>query len=132
MNNNFPSSNGHISITRGRVDNVEVYDVTKEELELIIESKGGNLESSFAFSSFSIAITSLAALFSSDFIQYPNARIIFISLVICGIVLGSYFIYASWRSKKPIERLISKIKSRLNGPSSHQSSSKDVNDEIVE
>ena len=127
--NNLPSGNGHIPVRRGKVDSVDLYEVRKDELELITEGNHGALQLNFAIFLFSMAFTSFAALLVSDFSKSVAAQIVFIIVTILGCVLGSYFMFAWKQSRKPIKKVITEIKNRLNGKPAYQQNPEDVENE---
>ena len=111
-----PSNDGEtLRVNRGRVDSVDVYEVKENELETLEQGVRANLQFGFAIFLFSAALTCVAALSTSNF-KWEVVKIIFICLSIIGIVLGVFFIWSWWRTRKSVSKVISTIRNRIDRP----------------
>ena len=99
-------------INRGRVDSVNLYEVKENELETLEQGVVANLQFGFAIFLFSVALTCIAALATSNF-KWDIVKIIFICLSIIGIVLGVFFMWGWARTRKSVSNVISTIRNRI-------------------
>ena len=103
-------------VRRGRVDSVNLYEVKEHELELL-EKGTGTLQLNFAIFLFSIASTCIAAVATADF-KSDLVESIFVFTIVVGIIFSTYLMLSWWRTRQSITKVVSTIKSRLNGESS--------------
>ena len=111
---NSPPNNEKLLIRRGRVDSLNIYEVKEHELELLEKGQVGTLLLNLGIFLFSIAFTCIAALATADF-RSPIAESIFIFIIVVGILGGLCLILIWWKTKQSIRKVVSIIRSRLNG-----------------
>ena len=99
-------------INRGRVDSVNLYEVKENELQTLEQGVVANLQFGFAIFLFSVALTCIAALATSNF-KWDIVKIIFICFSIIGIVLGVFFMWSWSRTRKSVSIVISTIRNRI-------------------
>lgn len=104
-------------IRRGRVDSLNIYEVKEHELELLEKGAAGTLQFNFAIFLFSIALTCIAALATADF-KWDIVRSIFVFTTVVGLIVGSYLMLNWWRTRTSLKKVISVIRSRINGQAS--------------
>ena len=114
---NSPHSDEKLLIRRGRVDSLNIYEVKELELELLEKGAAGSLQLNFAIFLFSIASTCIAAVATADF-KSDLVESIFVFTIVVGFIFGTYLMLSWWRTRQSITKVISTIKSRLNGESS--------------
>ena len=124
---NLPSSNGNIPVRRGRVGSVVLYEIREDELELLEKGGEATTQLNFAIFLYSIASAALIAIVCTKDYRWENANSIFWLVVIFGFILGTYFMIIWRRSKKPIAKVISTIRNRLDDESSDEQ-----NPEVIE
>ena len=114
VNPNSPHSDEKLSVRRGRVASVDLYEVKEHELELLEKGQVGTLLLNLGIFLFSIAFTCIAALATADF-RSPITETIFIFIIVVGILGGLCLILIWWKTKQSIREVVSIIRSRLNG-----------------
>ena len=118
-------------INRGKVDSVNLYEVKENELETLEQGVLANLQFGFAVFLFSVALTCIAALATSNF-KWEIVEIIFICLSIIGIVLGVFFMWSWSRTRKSVSKVISTIRSRIDQDSAQEPEEPDIQTEYPE
>ena len=114
---NSPYSDEKPLIRRGRVDSLNIYEVKEHELELLENGAAGTLQFNFAIFLFSIALTCIAALATADF-KWDIVRSIFVFTTVVGLIVGSYLMLNWWRTRTSLKKVVSVIRSRINGQAS--------------
>lgn len=99
-------------IRRGRVDSLDLYEITDYELDILEKGSPSSIYLNFSIFLFSTAVTSLTALVASSF-QNPFWEIVFILLTMVGFILGSVFALIWWRSRGEVSEIVKRIKKRL-------------------
>lgn len=113
VNQNSPlSDEKHLVVRRGRVDSVDLYEVKENELELLEKGSPATLQLNFAIFLFSIAITAIIALATTNF-KWPIVETIFTFVGVVGILMGTYLMISWWRTRTSIAEVIVMIKSRI-------------------
>ena len=100
-------------IKRGRVDSVNLYEVKENELELLEKGSPANLQLNFAIFLFSIALTCIVALATSNF-KWEVVKLIFIVISVVGVLGSAFLIMSWWRARTPIAEIVSTIRNRIN------------------
>lgn len=112
-NYNTPRSDEkHLVVRRGRVDSVDLYEVKENELELLEKGSPATFQLNFAIFLFSIAVTAIVAIATTQF-KWPIVETIFIFTAVIGVLLGSYLLISWARTKTSITAVIEKIKNRI-------------------
>lgn len=101
------------NIRIGKVDSVDIYEVKAEELDLLEKGTHDPIYFGFGIFSLSTAITSIAALFASDFSKNPIVETIFIVVAVIGCLAGVLLLLIWWRTRVSISKVIAKIRSRI-------------------
>ena len=114
---NSPYKDEKPLIRRGRVDSLNIYEVKEHELELLEKGAAGTLQFNFAVFLFSIALTCIAALATADF-KWDIVRSIFVFTTVVGLIVGSYLMLNWWRTRTSLKKVVSVIRSRINGQAS--------------
>lgn len=106
------SDEKHLVVRRGRVDSVDLYEVKENELELLEKGAPATLQLNFAIFLFSIALTCIVALATTNF-KWPIVESIFTFSGVIGVLMGSYLLISWWRTKESISEVIKVIKNRI-------------------
>lgn len=109
-----PHRDEKLLVRRGRVDSVNLYEVKEHELELLEQGAAGTLQLNFAIFLFSIASTCIAAVATADF-KSDLVESIFVFTIVVGFIFGAYLMLSWWRIRQSITKVVSTIRSRLNG-----------------
>ena len=112
INSSSPNDGETTIINRGKVDSLNLYEVKENELETLEQGVLANLQFGFAIFLFSVALTCIAALATSNF-KWDIVKIIFICLSIIGIVLGVFFMWSWARTRKSVSKVVSTIRGRI-------------------
>ena len=101
-----------ITIYRGRVGSVILYEVKENELDILERGGQSDIYLNFAIFLFSVAVTAISTLFTASFSNLTT-QIIFICVTIIGFVLGLLLLILWFRSRKPVKSVIAAIKGRV-------------------
>lgn len=113
VNHNSPlTDETHLVVRRGRVDSVDLYEVKENELELLENGAPATLQLNFAIFLYSIALTAIIALATTNF-KWAIVETIFTFISVIGILMGSYLMISWWRTRTSIAEIIRKIKNRI-------------------
>ncbi len=126
---NLPASDENIPIRRGRLGSVIVYDVRKDELELLEKGGEATIQLNFAVFLYSITIAAVIALVCTKDFRWANVSIIFVLVSIFSFIFGTYFTIIWRRSKKSITNTVLEIRNRLNGQESDDDDQDDPENE---
>ena len=123
---NLPSGNGNIPVKKGKVGSITLYEVKEDELELL--QKGGEVTTqlNFAIFLYSIAFAALIAIVCTKDYRWENTSSIFWLVLIFGTIFGTYFMIIFKISKKPIAKVISTIRNRLDDESFNEQNPEDI------
>ncbi|HMO03842.1 MAG TPA: hypothetical protein PKC67_02860 [Kiritimatiellia bacterium] len=106
------SATESVTVRRGRVDSLTVYDVTESELQDLERGTPGNLYLNFAIFLLSIAVSFFVALFSTE-IKSTRTFCVFVIVAVIGGV-GGLVLLAIWKkSKETTSIIIDRIKKRV-------------------
>lgn len=101
-----------VTIYRGRVGSVILYEVKENELDVLERGGQADIYLNFAIFLISLAITAISALFTASFPK-PIVQIVFICITIIGFILGGLLLILWARSRKPVKSVIEAIKGRV-------------------
>lgn len=99
-------------IIRARIGNLNIYEISEGELEILEKGPPGSIFLNFAIFLMSMALTLIIALLTID-INSNLTYIIFVLLTIIGFVAGILLLLLWYRDNKSINKLTSKIRKRL-------------------
>lgn len=105
---------GEMTINRGRLGSITIYEITDDELEAILKGKGDSVFLNFAIFLLSTSISLIIVLITTP-IPSEVTRIVFIVSSIVGAVAGMMLLILWWRSRDNIDRVVAKIKARITG-----------------
>lgn len=102
-------------LRRGRIKELDVFDVTDAELKLLENGSNSSVTLNFAVFWLSSALTLFVTLLSAD-LKYEWAKYVFPSAMIVGFVMGMYFVIR-WKGEgNSVSGVIKTIRDRLPKP----------------
>ena len=106
---------GELKITRGRLEEVRVYEITESELDTLEQGSLGSLHLNFAIFLVSIASGFLIPLLDSTQ-ESERVFIAYTIIVVVGYLVGA-FLFIQWlMTRKDLNKTIKKIRDRLESP----------------
>ena len=123
---NSPAASDNISVKRAKHGSVVLYEVREDELETLERGSAGIIQLNFAIFIYTIALTSLVVLLTTEKYKWEGVQNIFWVGLITGLVMGTYFMIQWIHSKKSVSKVASDIRNRLNGESIHVQNEEDI------
>lgn len=112
MSSKGKSSRDTITVRRGRMDSIDVYDVTDQELEALKRGGDGGIYLNFALAFFSIAVSFIIALETTSITS--DRQFFVFALVAAGALLGAVILGLIWVvSRNSTKDIVLIIKSRM-------------------
>ena len=101
-----------LRIRRGRVESVDLYEITDNELDALEKGTPAELQLNFAVFLLSIAFAAISSLLTTSF---PSKTIetIFIVISVSGILIGAYLLIAWSRTRSTVKVLCQRIRERI-------------------
>ena len=112
----------YLPTRRARVESIDLFDVKKEELDLI-EAGLSNTPTTLAFATFSasIAIACLIAMVTTEKYRWPMMESVFSGVGFTGLVLSAFLAILWYRGRSSQKKLISGIRMRMKNGNGHLS-----------
>lgn len=107
-NNGF----GETEAARHRIEKIDIYEVTKEEIEELCSNSTSDLCLEFAIASVSIFASFLCSLLVADFSSSPMASSVFLIVTILTAISAMFFSMLWWRQRKDWQIVKDKILDR--------------------
>lgn len=107
-NNGF----GTTRIIRHKMGDIEVFPVTKEQLDEIEKGSNSDLFLEIALCLISVFASFLCSLLVIDFVSYPNAFNFYLFICIISGLASIIMFVLWWRTRKNKHELINKIRSQ--------------------
>ena len=107
-NNGF----GEAEAARHRIEKIDIYEVTKEEIEELCSNSTSDLCLEFAIASVSIFASFLCSLLVADFSSSPMASSVFLIVTILTAISAMFFSMLWWRQRKDRQIVKDKILDR--------------------
>lgn len=107
-------SDEKVQIKRGRVDSLNIYEVSDFELTTLERGSTNSIFLNFAIFLISIAVAFLISLLTTDFENNLVIMIIFLILTIVGFLGGGFLLLLWYQKKDEFKLIIEKIKGRMN------------------
>ncbi len=102
-----------VQVKRGKVDSLDVYEVTGDELELIERGSPNSLYLNFSIFLISIGTAFLITLLTVDIVPISKMFIIFTLVTIVAFVVGVFLFILWYRNRSSLSGVFSKIKGRM-------------------
>ena len=101
-----------LRIRRGRVESVDLYEITDNELDALEKGTPAELQLNFAVFLLSVAFAAISSLLTASF---PSKTIetIFIVISVSGILIGAYLLIAWSRTLSAVKDLCQRIRERI-------------------
>lgn len=112
MSNDSLNPEDHISVIRGKVDSLSVYEVTSYELQILERGSPQSIYLDISISLFSIAMSFFVSLVTTE-ITDNKIFIIFVFITIVSFFLGIILIILWAKNKKSGSEVINQIKKRI-------------------
>ena len=107
-----------IRIRRGAIQQITIYDVAEDELEILAHGTPDSVHLNFAIFLLSIATAFLISLMTTQ--VSDRIFVVFVILVVLGYVLGALFSILWYKNRRSISILVRRIKERLEPPEAIQ------------
>jgi hypothetical protein len=101
-----------IVIRRGRIDVINLFEISEHELAIIESGGSAGLYLNFSIFLLSIGLTGVTALSTATF-NTPFIEILFVIISTVGFLLGFFLLLLWWRHKESLETIFTKIKNRM-------------------
>jgi len=101
-----------ITIRRGRVESVDLYEIKENELELLEKGAPSSLFLNFSIFLLSLAFASITTLSTATFAT-PSIQTLFIVVAVIGVLVGGFLLILWWKTKESISQVIQQIKNRI-------------------
>ncbi len=110
-NTNTNTQNDSVSIRRGRIGSVDVYEVTETELFILERGDSNTTHLSIAFFLLGSFVSLIIAIYTCTFT--PTSKTVFYALTAGSLTGGLSFAYFWRKGMSDIKAIIDKVKSRL-------------------
>jgi hypothetical protein len=99
-------------IVRARYDRLTIYEISEDELELLVRGAPDSVLLNFAIFLLSAAVSFLTALLTTT-IDSDRLFVVFVIFTVAGFVIGSIMMALWWRGRRSVSSLIESIRNRL-------------------
>lgn len=100
------------AIRRGRLDSLNIFDVTKEELDALERGSPVSVFLNLAIFVLSVAISFSASLLTTE-IPSDRTFIVFVVVTVVGYIAGATFLLLWFFTRKSIKSVVENIRKRL-------------------
>jgi hypothetical protein len=100
-----------ISVKRGKVDSITLYEVTSDELDVLGSGSPSDLQLNFGISLLSSASSFLVSLLTTD-VKSDRLFTVLTVVTTIGAIVGCVLLGLWWRTRKAGQKIIEQIKSR--------------------
>lgn len=107
-NNGF----GETEAARHSIEKIDIYEVTKEEIDGLCSNSTSDLCLEFAIASTSVLASFLCSLLVADFSNSPKASTVYFVVTILSAISSLFFFILWWRKRKDKQIVKDKILSR--------------------
>lgn len=101
-----------VTIIRGRVDSVSLYEITDNELSMLETGSSISLYLNFSIFLLSISISFLVVLLTTT-IADNRVFNIFVIVTVCGFTIGGFLLLLWYRTRYSVTELVKLIRSRI-------------------
>jgi hypothetical protein len=113
MGNNITSGKeDQLTINKGKLDSINVYEITEDELEKLEKGGSDSLFLNFSIFFFTAGISFLVSLLTTEINSIKLFNIFFI-ITLVSFIVGLVLFVLWWRYRKPIKNLVNKIRDRI-------------------
>ena len=107
-----PGKEERFTVNRGRLDSINIYDVTEQELEKLATGGSDSIFLNFAIFTLSVAISFFITLLTTK-IETDRVYITFLVITSICFLSGIILLLIWWKSRYSIKDLINKIRERI-------------------
>lgn len=101
-----------VTIVRGRVNSVSLYEITDNELSTLETGSSSSLYLNFSIFLLSTAISMLVSLLTTT-IQDNRVFNVFVIIASCGFIIGGFLLLLWYRTRHSVTELVTLIRSRI-------------------
>lgn len=112
IDNNPAGVDSTVKIRRGRVDCVTLYEVGESELDQLEAGSPATVQLNFAIFCLSVSLMAITSLVTADFKSEKWMYVYILGAIVC-MVLGGFFLISWVRNKNSIQKIISRIRQRV-------------------
>ena len=112
MSNNDQQPDFLPEISRGRIKELKLYEISDDELARLEQGSEQSLFLALGIAVLSAAVSFLIALFATT-ITPDRVFYVFVIVTVVGFVAGIILIILAWYTRKPISKLVQRIRDRL-------------------
>jgi hypothetical protein len=110
-----------VSIRRGRVDSLTIFEITDYELDILAAGSPSSIYLNFSVALFSLAIAGIFSILTATF-KTNTAYFIALLITILGFIIGFLLLILWHRSNQSISKIVTRIKARVLEPAENQTS----------
>lgn len=100
------------TIVRGRVDSLNIYEITDYELDTLEAGSPSSLHLNFSIALLSVGLSALVSLLTASF-HSPTAQLVAIVLTIVSLIGGAFFLLSWNRSRLSTQVITKRIRARI-------------------
>ena len=115
--NNPAGVDSTVKIRRGRVDCVTLYEVRESELDQLEAGSPATVQLNFAIFCCSVALMAITSLVTSTGFTSDKWMYVYVIGAVVGVILGGYFFISWFRNKNSVQKIIQRIRQRVQGES---------------
>ncbi len=108
-----PDGEKPLTIRRGRVDSVDLYEVKDNELDLLENGPSSRVQLTFAVFLLSIAFSSIVALSTTKTFSSDIMKTLHVVVAVVGILLGIYLLVVWYHRRSNIGEVVATIRGRI-------------------
>lgn len=106
-----------VTIMRGRVDSLTLYEVTDYEVDLLEKGSPNSIYLNFSIFLISLGTSFLVALLTTD-IQSVKLFTIFVVITVLGLVVGIFLLILWYRTRTSMSAVVRRIRGRVQASTS--------------
>ena len=110
-NNSNDRAGGEVVVKTHKVDQIDIYEVTENELFQLENGTNSDLYLEFSISLLSIFVSTLASLLTATF-ENKVVLTAFICVAVLTFIIGSFLLFLWYRNRQQKKTIIEKIKGR--------------------
>jgi hypothetical protein len=102
-----------VSVKRGRVDSIVIFEVTENELNIIRNGSETSIYLNFSIFLITVALSFLISLLTADFSKKLLVFTIFCTITTCAFLIGIFLFFLWLKKKDRFKEVILKIQNRI-------------------
>ena len=101
------------TIKRGSITSLSVYEITDFELTIFEQGGTSSVALNFCIFLYSVAVSGIVVLTTVDLSKNNKLYLVFFTISIIGVVLGTYMLITWWRTHTSVSGVCKKVRERL-------------------